>query len=123
MSVYDQPVDPFASPRRPRRLDDAAHPYDRLDHEVPLGSRWPDWRLLLQTTLWYAPGLPILIVPDLPPDLGGCSGRGTEYGQRVPQNHVATLVGLVGNAGFRFTIPRWKIESSDVQARFLPPGR
>ena len=68
MSLYDSPIDPFASPPPPpRRLDDAAVPYERLDVLVPLGSRWPDWRWLLRTDTLHLPGLPPLVIDDLDP--------------------------------------------------------
>lgn len=70
MSLYDDdPIDPFASPTHPaRRLDDAPVPYAVLDQTVPLGIRWPDWRWLLQTDVFLAPGLPPLLIDDIDAD-------------------------------------------------------
>lgn len=69
MALYDHPTDPFASPSPPpRRLDDAAVPYENLAVTVPLGSRWPEWRCLLQTEVFMAPGLPALVIDELDPD-------------------------------------------------------
>lgn len=65
MGIYDEPSDPFASPKPPRavrRLDDAHLPYDLLDEKVPLGSRWPDWRLLLHGDTFVTPRLALQIV-------------------------------------------------------------
>lgn len=69
MAIYDLPTDPFASPSpQPRRLDDASVLYEVLDVTVPLGTRWPEWRLLMQTHVFAAPGLPVLVPDDLDAD-------------------------------------------------------
>lgn len=66
MAFYDHPIDPFASPSPPpRRLDDAAVPYESLAMSVPLGSRLPDWRYLFQAEVFVAPFLPVLVIDHL----------------------------------------------------------